>query len=170
MISNTVSTVILALITPTVLGNFAIYNSGIGGDGISENVDGWQIYELKDGVPACDDALDWIWRDSDDVSGLKYGVRCSGDGDSCNRSGSGDKIKELEINARQYKGDSNRLHFTYYANRGGVIVDTDDKPMGICEPAPEEQFYCGIKGGRAEGTRKLNCHSGLWAGNFTQPT
>lgn len=101
----------LAILTPAILADFTIYISGIGGNGISGNTDGWQVYPTTEGVLPCDDPLEWIWRDSDDVGGLKYGVRCDGDGSSCSRSGSGDGISELEFKTRQY-GDDTSPHFS----------------------------------------------------------
>jgi hypothetical protein len=62
-------------------------------------------------VIGCDQSLGWIWRKSNDVSGGKYGVRCKGSKRSCARSGSGDGIKELELNARQRSKDKDP-HFS----------------------------------------------------------
>jgi hypothetical protein len=76
-----VTTIALAALLQAANANFDLYRVGIGGDGISGNAEGWHVYE---GEPSCDQALDWIWRDSEDVSGGKYGVRCEGDG--CPRS------------------------------------------------------------------------------------
>lgn len=58
----------------------------------------------------------------------------------------------------------------YYANRGGAIVDLKGKKLGTCKVAPEQNFYCGIPAGRAEGTRKLDCTSSLTAKDFKQPS
>lgn len=112
MRTSAVSAATLALFAQTVLGDFSIYAAGIGGNGISGNANGWQIYDKTNGVIKCDQAKDWIWQSSKDVSGGKYGVRCSGDGDSCNRSGSGNGIKQLEVNTRLNGGDKNRVHLS----------------------------------------------------------
>lgn len=58
--------------------------SGIGGNGITDNVWGFQVY---DSPPACHDVIEWIWEVSKDVSGEKYGVRCKGPADDCATSG-----------------------------------------------------------------------------------
>ncbi|GAB7334194.1 hypothetical protein MBLNU13_g06254t1 [Cladosporium sp. NU13] len=101
----------LAMIVPTVLGDFSIYASSIGGNGISGNTIGWQVYPKTIGVIGCNDALSWIWRKSNDVSGGKSGVRCKGSKSSCTRATSGEGINELELNARQTSKD-NDPHFS----------------------------------------------------------
>ncbi|KAM0709459.1 hypothetical protein Q7P35_003498 [Cladosporium inversicolor] len=170
MKSSTVSSaVILALAIPAALGDFSIYASIIGGNGISVNTNGWQIYPRIIGAIGCNGALGWSWRKSNDVSGGKYGVRCKGSKRSCAWSGSGEGIKELELNARQ-TSKGRDPHFTYYANRGGAIVDLDDKILGTCKVAPEQNFYCGMNTGQAQGTRKLDCTSFLTEKDFKQPT
>ena len=101
----------MALVIPAVPGDFSIYAAGIGGNGISGNSNGWQVYPKTNGAISCDEALEWIWRKSNDVSGGKYGVRCKGDSHSCAQSGSGSGIKELELNARQTRKDKDP-HFS----------------------------------------------------------
>lgn len=189
----TVSTTILTYLTSTVLADFSIYAAGIRGNGISGNVDGWQVYPVTNGVIKCDQALEWIRRSSKDVSGGKYGVRCDGEDSGCVRGGSGKGIKELEFNTRQKGKDTGRPHFSksflsvtkiqrvlwpcsidgscvaFYRNRGGAIVNLDGKKIGTCKPAPEQDFHCGITAGRAEGTRKLDCTFSLTEKDFKQP-
>lgn len=110
---------ILALLSPAVLADFSLYAAGIGGNGISGNSKGWQVYPITDGAIECDQALDWIWRASKDVSGGKYGVRCVGDGHACDRSGSGGQIAELEFNTMQSGKDTSRPHFSKsYSSEG----------------------------------------------------
>lgn len=106
----------LALVIPTVLGDFSIYAASIGGNGISGNSNGWQIYPKTSGPIGCDNALGWVWRKSNDVSGGKYGVRCKGSKNSCNRSTSGEGIKELELNVRQTNKDKDP-HFSESSSR-----------------------------------------------------
>ena len=70
--------------------DFDLYGAGIGGNGISGNAWGYQVY---DGEMSCKHVLDWIWRSSSDVSGGKYGVRCKGcDGNDPS------KFDEVEMN------------------------------------------------------------------------
>lgn len=106
----------LALVIPTVLGDFSIYAASIGGNGISGNSNGWQVYPKTSGAIGCDNALGWVWRKSNDVSGGKYGVRCKGSKSSCYRSTSGEGIKELELNARQ-TGKDKDPHFSESPSR-----------------------------------------------------
>lgn len=109
------STAALALAIPTAFGDFSIYAASIGGNGISGNSIGWQVYPRTILAIGCDDALGWIWRKSNDVSGGKYGVRCKGSKDSCTRSGSGEGIKVLELNARQTSKDKDPHFSEYYS-------------------------------------------------------
>lgn len=84
---TTTAIISLAAFLSTVKADFELYQVGLGGNGISANVEGWQVYQNE---ANCDTALNWIWRDSKDVSGNKFGVRCEGDG--CTRGGvNGDK-------------------------------------------------------------------------------
>lgn len=191
---TSILTTILTFLTSIVLADFSIYAAGIGGNGISGNADGWQVYPVTSGVIKCDQALEWIWRSSKDASGDKYGVRCDGEDSACVRGGPGKGIKELEFNTRQSGKDSGRSHFSkffttgvenldgfcglvvlmkcsaaFYKNRGLAIVNLNGKKIGTCKPAPEQDFYCGITAGRAEGTRKLDCTCSLTAKDFKQP-
>lgn len=102
------TTTVLAL--PALLkvaqANFHVYNAGLG-DGISGSNWGWQLYQHE---ATCDNNLDWLIKDSDDVSGSKQGIRCDGEGSACDASGDGSGIEELEIHV----GD---LHFSEYSPR-----------------------------------------------------
>lgn len=195
--STLTSTAALTLAIPTVLGDFSMYASSVGGNGISGNSMGWQVYSKTSGPIGCNDALGWVWRKSNDVSGGKYGVRCKGSKDACTRATSGEGIKELELNARRTSKDENP-HFSkapfrsnlersihvsifksqdltitlaaYYANRGGAIVDLKDNKIGTCTVAPDQYFYCGINAGQAQGARKLDCISSLTEKDFKQPS
>lgn len=91
------SIIVLAGLMQATLADFNIYRVGLGGTGISGNAEGWQVYM---GDANCDNAIDWIWRDSDDVSGGKYGVRCDGEDNACGRAEDDDpsNIDILEMN------------------------------------------------------------------------
>lgn len=89
------TTVALAALLRAADANFDVYAAGVGGNGISGNSWGYQVY---DGAVNCDDSLDWIWRASDDVSGGKYGVRCKGPDGSCASSGDPAGLEEMEFN------------------------------------------------------------------------
>lgn len=104
-ISTVSSAATLALAIPAALSDFSIYASIIGGNGISVDTNGWQIYPRTIGAIGCNEALGWSWRKSNDVSGGKYGVRCKGSKRACAWSGPGEGIKELELNARQRSKD-----------------------------------------------------------------
>ncbi|KAI4622789.1 uncharacterized protein J4E87_005882 [Alternaria ethzedia] len=135
-----------ASLLSAVTADFEIYRVGIGGNGITENVEGWQVYQDE---ANCDTVLDWIWPDTDDASGR--GVRCEGDG--CGRSDDDDpaNIEILEMNFEGY-------HWTYYRDRnGGDLVDTNDVPVGKCYPFPAAFLTCGLTVDRLEGYRKLRC-------------
>jgi hypothetical protein len=103
-----ISTTVLAL--PALLkvaqANFHVYRAGLG-DGIGGATWGWQLYQHR---ATCDNNLDWIIKNSNDVSGSKQGIRCKGEGSACDASGDGSGIDELEINV----GD---LHFSEYSTR-----------------------------------------------------
>ncbi|MBE3048616.1 hypothetical protein IMZ48_40170 [Candidatus Bathyarchaeota archaeon] len=89
------TTVALAALLQAADADFNIYRAGVGGNGISGNAWGYQVYE---GEANCDNNKEWIWRSSKDVSGDKYGVRCKGGGDSCDPSGDPAGIEEMEFN------------------------------------------------------------------------
>lgn len=109
---STVSTAAsLALAIPAALGDFSIYAASIGGNGIAGNSIGWQVYPQTIWATGCNNTLGWVWRKSNDVSGGKYGVRCKGNKGACAPSGSGEGIKELELNARQTSKDKDP-HFS----------------------------------------------------------
>ena len=88
-ISTVSSAATLALGVPAALGDFSIYAAGIGGNGITGNTNGWQVYPRTVWAIGCNEALGWVWRKSNDVSGGKYGVRCKGSKQSCARFDSG---------------------------------------------------------------------------------
>ncbi|PVH94458.1 hypothetical protein DM02DRAFT_676188 [Periconia macrospinosa] len=171
MRSTTTTSLSLLLLAPTALCDFTIYAAGVGGTGITDNLNGWQVYPKTAGVIKCDIALEWIWRQGPDVSGGQYGVRCkySEKGKTCSRAGAGDKIEVLEFNTKPRAGDTTRTHFTYYADRGGAMIDLNGKNLGTCRPVPNEHFYCGGSIGRTEGTKMLDCTSALVANDFRKP-
>lgn len=76
--------------------NFDIYRHGMSGGGIGGNAWGWAFYDKP---PNCDEAVDWMWGDWDDVS-HSTGVRCEGNG--CAASGDPSDIDVLEMNFRAY--------------------------------------------------------------------
>jgi hypothetical protein len=71
------SLVSIATLWIAVSADFELYRVDLGGDGITGNVKGWQVYQDEANRHT---ALNWLWRTSDDVSGGKFGVRCQGDG------------------------------------------------------------------------------------------
>lgn len=89
------TTVALTALLRVTHANFDVYAEGIGGNGISGNTWGYQVYDSE---PDCDNIIDWIWRQSGDVSGGKYGVRCKGSDDACAASGDPSGIEEMEFN------------------------------------------------------------------------
>lgn len=127
-LSTASSATVLAMIVPNALCDFSLYAAGVGGNGISGNSNGWQVYPKTNGVIKCSDALEWIWGDSDDVSGGKYGVRCDGADHSCARSASGKGIEELEINARQSSKDTDP-HFSKSLPKSSVSLI--DHPLEV---------------------------------------
>ncbi|KAI0178758.1 hypothetical protein GGR52DRAFT_533317 [Hypoxylon sp. FL1284] len=139
----------LAALLQVAHANFDVYAEGIGGNGISGNSWGYQVYDVP---PECGDVNNWIWRKSDDVSGGKYGVRCKGTGDGCDASGDPAGIQELEMNF-----NSGDFHWTIYAERDWGLFDMDDNQIGTCMPFPGDDFFCGTGVGRAEGYRKVRC-------------
>lgn len=89
----TTAVVALPALLEVAQANFHVYNAGLG-DGTGATW-GWQFYQHR---ATCDTNLDWIIKDSDDVSGSKRGVRCDGEGSACAASGDGSGIDVLEIN------------------------------------------------------------------------
>jgi hypothetical protein len=83
----------LAVCFQAVDANFDLYQVQIGSGGIGSNTNGFQVYGDE---ANCDNALDWIWKEDDDVSS-GYGIRCEGSG--C-RAGEGYDITEVEMNFR----------------------------------------------------------------------
>lgn len=98
-----------AALLSAVTADFEIYRVGIGGNGITANVEGWQVYQDE---ANCDTVLDWIWPDTEDASGR--GVRCEGDG--CGRADDDDpaNIEVLEMNFEGY-------HWSEYDLTLGVV-------------------------------------------------
>lgn len=43
------------------------------------------------------------------------------------------------------------------------MYNRDDVRVGTCTPDDGAEFWCGLNVGRSEGTRKLNCESGITA-------
>jgi hypothetical protein len=105
------TTIALATLLQAVHANFDLYRVGVGGNGITGNGEGWQVYEEQ---ASCDGALDWYWVDSGDVSGGKYGVRCNGNG-GCARSGEADSsdidVVEMNFNREEH-------HLSKYSSSG----------------------------------------------------
>jgi hypothetical protein len=104
---NTLSAATLALFTQTVLGDFSIYASILQNKVVPSIADGLQVCPVTDGVINCDQADDWIWARTSDVS-KHYGVRCAGDKGACTQRSStpGAGIKQLELNT----GKDGRTH------------------------------------------------------------
>lgn len=92
---SSATVIAVATLLQAVDANFDVYRVGIGGNGITGNSEGWQVYEAE---ANCDNKLDWLWRVSDDVSGGKYGLRCVGTPGGCGRDDSNADIEILEMN------------------------------------------------------------------------
>ncbi|KNG45224.1 hypothetical protein DDE82_001753 [Stemphylium lycopersici] len=126
--------------------NLDIHHVGIGGNGITGNGEGWQVYEAQ---ANCDNAKDWYWLDTDDASGR--GALCEGDGCGRGDDDSADDITVLEMNF------TDGYHWTYYKSCNGDLVDTNDNPVGNCSPFPGPELNCGLTISRIEGYCKLRC-------------
>lgn len=87
----------LTALLQAVQADFEVYRVADSCSGLCGNAEGWQVYATE---ANCDNDLDWLWTDSDDVSGGKYGVRCKDDDDGCGRSDDSDSanIEALEMN------------------------------------------------------------------------
>jgi hypothetical protein len=59
------TTIALATLLQAVHANFDLYRVGVGGNGITGNGEGWQVYEEQ---ASCDGALDWYWAVASTVS------------------------------------------------------------------------------------------------------
>ncbi|KAF2875388.1 hypothetical protein BDV95DRAFT_604141 [Massariosphaeria phaeospora] len=136
-----------ALLQAVQAGTVVFIRVGLGGTGVSGNAEGWQAYSA---FPACKDALEWMWVDTEDASG--YGVRCEGDG--CDRNDESDptKIEVLEMNF-----DNGANHWTYYKNRDGALVTVKGKKVGTCAPVVPRALDCGLTIGKVVGYSKLRC-------------
>lgn len=98
---DSITAIAMASFLKLVNANFDLHRVVIGGTGMSGNSEGWQVYE---GDANCDNKLDWLWVDSKEVSGGKYGVRCEGDG--CGRNAESDPanidIAEMNFNSAEH--------------------------------------------------------------------
>ncbi|KAH6616872.1 hypothetical protein C7974DRAFT_402577 [Boeremia exigua] len=140
---------------------FSLYQIGLGASGIGANTEGFQVYPDE---ANCDNALDWLWRKSSDVSGGKYGVRCEGSG--CWRGETGE-ITSVEFN---FLGD---FHWTWYADRDNALIDLEDRVVGSCDVVIGPHFGCGLDPiGQVVGERKLKCEVDVTADqiNGNRPT
>jgi hypothetical protein len=171
----------LAALLTAVHADFEIYQVGIGGNGITGNAEGWQVYQDE---ANCDTVLEWIWRDSDDVSGGKYGVRCEGDG--CERGWEWSDhdpanidIMEMNFNRDEHHWSKEHSYFmhilrianvmrssAYYKDREGGLYDLSNNKVGRCYPWPAAMLDCGITVARVQGHRKLRCEIGVNAGDI----
>jgi hypothetical protein len=94
-----ISIVALAALLQAVQADFDLYR--IGAAPSKGSGEGWQVHSDS---WTCRDIMNQLWRESNDVSGDKYGVRCSGDG--CGRSDGTDpsdiEIVEMNFNSDKY--------------------------------------------------------------------
>jgi hypothetical protein len=102
-----ISIIAFAAFMQAVQADFDLYRIGMSTGGIGDNAEGWQVYPDS---WTCDDAIDWIWRDDDDVSGGRYGVRCSG-GKGCDRADGSDPS---DIDAIEMNFNSDDYHWSEY--------------------------------------------------------
>lgn len=87
-----VSAISLAVLLPATMADFNIWYVRVGG--IIDPIDQYAVYAARQ--PSCDVVNDTFnWAIEDDVSGDKWGVRCSGDG--CTSDNPRD-IDEFEMN------------------------------------------------------------------------
>lgn len=140
----TTASVILGL-TSSALADFYVYYAYT--QGLTGGTDGsWSLFSSP---PDCNDLGDApVFTDEDDVSSGR-GIRCDG---GCSGV-SDDDIDELEMKW----GD---MHWTYYRNRGGNLVDTDDNTVGNCEmDRSHELSNCFVGVGKFDGWRVLSCET-----------
>ncbi|KAJ4303424.1 hypothetical protein N0V90_002318 [Kalmusia sp. IMI 367209] len=79
-------------------------------------------FQIFAGPPSCDDVFNGlVYTPSDDVSGDKEGIRCDG----CSPYGEDINPTVVEIN-------EDFGHYTWYADRGGDMVDLDGNVVGNC--------------------------------------
>ncbi|ORY55246.1 uncharacterized protein BCR38DRAFT_414973 [Pseudomassariella vexata] len=151
------SLVATAALLPLAKADFYIYAVGIFGnvDPESPTANILNGYGFFNGPPSCDDVINhYIWQiSSEDLSGGRSGVRCEG----CSLGYGGD-VEPTELEWNNEMG-----HFTWYLNRNGDFVDTDDVVKGNCVVDGSDSFDCVIPPGITpdKGISQLFCTSDL---------
>jgi len=160
----------MTVLLPVVVADFMLYQVGIGGNGIVDNVNGWQVYQDE---ANCHNVLDWLWPWSKDVSGDKFGIRCEGNG--CPRGWPGQQDRDpanidiVEVNFARADHHWSKPapvlrcaevltdRAAYYKAREGGLFGLDGRQVGRCYPSPGPWLDCGLKVSKIQGMRKLRC-------------
>ncbi|OAK94851.1 hypothetical protein IQ06DRAFT_363118 [Phaeosphaeriaceae sp. SRC1lsM3a] len=151
MHASTVLAALAAIVSPA-LADFYLYAGTQ-----SSTIDGTTLDSFVPftGPPDCNDVFNGpILTPSSDVSGNKRGVRCKG----CSSAyGSEDMVKvtELEMNHADYG------HWTFYADRGGDMVDLDGNLVGNCVVDGSDGYTCTDGMAGYSGRSQLRCTTGL---------
>ena len=107
---TTLTATLLAL-TPIAIADFSLYRVGVGGDGITANQEGWQVYANTPDDIRCKKVRERLnWGLLPDVSSKKTGVRCKTKKGTCTRINGGGEILEMELNEPRMEGG--RYHFS----------------------------------------------------------
>ncbi|KAK0648383.1 hypothetical protein B0T16DRAFT_388625 [Cercophora newfieldiana] len=139
------------LIAPALADGFYVYTMYL----LSQEM--WGFFHNE---PTCDlvNQSQDIYKTKPDVS-WKQGVSCDGEGCPFSKRNP-EKIDRLEFHTRWG-------HYTYYKNREGKIVDTDDKVVGFCYPSAmkDTDFDCPMSWENSEhmlGAISLWCSTTIW--------
>ncbi|KAK4450567.1 hypothetical protein QBC34DRAFT_437361 [Podospora aff. communis PSN243] len=122
------------------------------------SADQWGFYRSE---PSCSTVShhDYTYLTKPDVS-WNFGVSCDGEGCPFSKRDP-HKIDRLEMHTKFE-------HYTYYKNREGKLVDTQDKVVGTCMPArgkEEHYFDCAMPEHPEEhvlGAKAFLCKTDVW--------
>ncbi|KAF4993565.1 hypothetical protein FGRMN_6425 [Fusarium graminum] len=148
------ATALLATLLPPAQADFDIFmieRKGSGNPGEKR----WQIWD-RARPNTCTSVFDrYSFRDSQDVSGRKMGVRCKG---ACGYLGPTRDIEQLEMNFRPIDPV---FHFTIYKDRNyGMYGRNDYECKRTIPPANFPTFE------QIHGYRKFHCKSEITAANI----
>ncbi|KAF5660539.1 hypothetical protein FHETE_8879 [Fusarium heterosporum] len=161
------ATALLAAFLPPAQADFDVFmieRKGSGNPGEKR----WQIWDRTQ-PNTCTSVFDrYSFRDSNDVSGRKTGVRCKG---ACGYLGPTRDIEQLEMNFRPI---APVFHFTIYKDRNYGMYGLDGKKYGDCFVTTGNDYECKRTIPPANfptfeqihGYRKFHCKSEITAGKI----
>ena len=88
-------TMTMAALSQLVNANFDLYHVSLSTGGVTDEFKGWHVYEAE---ATGDFTHEWVWRESGDVSGNKFGVRCVGSACDYSEVSEGESLDIIEMN------------------------------------------------------------------------